>query len=363
MISHLLRNLVYQKSIERRMNPGVMTQLFQFILGLAVLILLHELGHFLVARLLHIEVEEFGIGFPPRMAKLFEAGGTVYSLNWIPLGGFVRPKGENDPSIPGSLAAASPWARLGFLVAGPIMNILIGIILAIGLFYSMGEPISNQVKIAYVDPSSPAATAGLATNDMITAINGQKIDSMQTVIDIIGKNLDKPVQISVQRGSETKIVTLTPRSNPPPNQGAIGIRMTNPTRPISFLTAMERGTQAALDYIHNVLALPLRLIRGTAAPEEGRLLGYRGMFEIYQQLDSPLYFFMAISMSLGIFNLLPIPALDGGRILLTLPEILLRKRIPPKYENMIHLIGFTLLLILLIYINLQDFINPVQLPK
>jgi regulator of sigma E protease len=92
-------------------------------------------------------------------------------------------------------------------------------------------------------------------------------------------------------------------------------------------------------------------------------VGYKGMFDIYQQIREPLWFFMVISMSLGIFNLFPIPALDGGRILFTLPEILLRRRIPPRYENAIHFVGFAMLLLLLIYINLQDFLNPVQLPK
>src|SRR5512139_2779013 len=102
-------------------------QLIVFILGLAALIFIHELGHVIPARLLNVEVEEFGIDFPPRLTKLFEHKGTVFTLNWIPLGGFVRPKGENDPSVPGGLAAASPWVRLGVLVAGPMMNLLTGV--------------------------------------------------------------------------------------------------------------------------------------------------------------------------------------------------------------------------------------------
>jgi len=114
--------------------------------------------------------------------------------------------------------------------------------------------------------------------------------------------------------------------------------------------------------VRGILMLPVRLMSGDAAPQEGRLVGYKGMFDIYQRIESPLWFFMMISISLGIMNLLPIPALDGGRILLTLPEIIIRRRVPVKYENAIHLIGFTALLLLLIYINLQDFINPIQLP-
>jgi regulator of sigma E protease len=104
------------------------------------------------------------------------------------------------------------------------------------------------------------------------------------------------------------------------------------------------------------------MMSGQASPEEGRLVGYRGMFEIYREIQSPLWFFMAISISLGVINLFPIPALDGGRILLTLPEIFFRRRVPPKFENALHMVGFALLLVLLIYVNLQDFINPIQLP-
>jgi regulator of sigma E protease len=341
------------------MNP----QLIQFVLGLAALILIHEFGHFLVARLLHVEVEEFGIGFPPRLVKLFEAGGTEFTLNWIPLGGFVRPKGENDPEVEGGLAAASPWVRLAVLFAGPLMNILVGIILAIFLFYSLGDPITSQVKIDAVSPNSPASEVGLQPGDMILEINGQKIDSSQKLIDLISANLDKPIKMTVQRQGKQITYTLTPRSQHPENEGAVGILLGNPTRPISFGQAISRGALATADYIRNIVLLPVRYFQGTTLPGESRFVGYKGMYDIYQQIPSPLYFFMAISISLGILNLLPIPALDGGRIVLTLPEILLRKRVPPKYENMIHLIGFALLLILLIYINLQDFINPIQIPK
>jgi regulator of sigma E protease len=126
------------------MNTVLLTQLFQFIVGLVALILLHEFGHFIVARLMKVQIEEFGIGFPPRIVKLFEAGGTEFTLNWIPLGGFVRPKGENDPSVPGGLAASSPWVRLGVLLAGPGMNLLIGVLLGILLFYSLGDPIRTS---------------------------------------------------------------------------------------------------------------------------------------------------------------------------------------------------------------------------
>jgi regulator of sigma E protease len=345
------------------MNTVFLTQLFQFIVGLIALILLHEFGHFIVARLLKVEIEEFGIGFPPRMFKLFEASGTEFTINWIPLGGFVRPKGENDPSVQGGLAAASPWVRLGVLVAGPGMNLLIGVILGVMLFYSLGDPILNKVTIQQVAAQSPAAEAGLQSGDLIQTVNGETIDSTQKLQDVIEANLGKPTTVVLQRGDQTITVVLTPRVSPPANQGAVGIVLGHPTRPIGIAAAISRGAGAAYDYGRSVLLLPINMLRGQVTPQEGRPVGFKGMFDIYQQIQSPIFFFMVISISLGIFNLFPIPALDGGRILLTLPEIIVRRRIPPQYENMIHLVGFTLLLILIIYINVQDFINPLQLPK
>lgn len=337
-------------------------QLFQFILGLAALIFIHELGHFLAARLLKVEVEEFGIGFPPRLVKLFEHKGTEFTLNWIPLGGFVRPKGENDPSIPGGLAAASPWVRLGVLFAGPVMNILVGILLGAWLFYSLGDPIQEKVIISEVAPGSPAEQAGLLPGDLFVSVDDQPVTDVTMLQTTIAEHLEKTVTIVVQRGEELVTVQLVPRVNPPEGQGAMGVALTNPTQPISLATASYRGIYAAYQNVRGILMLPVRLMSGDASPQEGRLVGYKGMFDIYQRIQSPLWFFMMISISLGIMNLLPIPALDGGRILLTLPEIIIRRRVPMRYENAIHLIGFTLLILLLIYINLQDFINPIVLP-
>lgn len=334
-------------------------QLFEFIGGIAILIIIHELGHFFAARALKVEVEEFGIGFPPRLVKLFEAKGTKFTLNWIPLGGFVRPKGENDPTIPGGLAAASPWVRLTVLFAGPLANIFLGILLSIIIIYNLGEP--DRVKIAQISPNSPAAQAGMLTGDIILAVNGQEVRSSSELYTQIYNNLGKLTEITIQRDGQVSRVSLVPR-DPPPADGAIGITMETIVKPTSWGKAIPRGMNAAYEYTRNVLSLPVRIAQGEVSPEEGRPLGYKGMFDVYQQIPNPLWFFMIISMSLGIFNLLPIPALDGGRILLTLPEILIKRRIPPQYENMIHLVGFAMLLILLIYINLQDFINPVQIP-
>ncbi len=143
----------------------------------------------------------------------------------------------------------------------------------------------------------------------------------------------------------------------------MGVVLTNPREPITLGQAFTTGVTTTFDYIRETLALPVRVAQGQVTAEEGRLSGYYGMFRIYQWLLNPLYFFMVISISLGILNLLPIPPLDGSRILVTLLEVLFRRRVPENLENVINVVGFALLIILLIYVNVQDVLNPIQLPK
>src|SRR5512132_2220647 len=138
------------------------TNLIRFILIFAGMVIVHELGHFIAARLCNIEVEEFGIGLPtPGAITLFTWKGTRFTLNWLPLGGFVRPKGENDPNVPGGLAAASPWKRLFVLVSGPMMNLLTAVVIYAIIFNMVGVPDTSRVLVDSLSPDSPAAAAGL----------------------------------------------------------------------------------------------------------------------------------------------------------------------------------------------------------
>jgi regulator of sigma E protease len=357
------------------MDTTLFIEIGQFVGALAALIIIHELGHFVVARLFNIEVEEFGLGFPPRLATLFEAGGTKYTLNWIPLGGFVRPKGENDPEVPGGLAAASPWVRLAVLAAGPLANLLVGVLLYTIILSRIGAPIRDQVQIIEVAPNSPAQQAGLRAGDLILEVGEQDINSTDDLQSTIHDRLGEATAITFQRDGQVQEVVLTPREDPPEGEGAIGIVMSNPTRPVSLLEAFPRGVLGVFQHGRQILAFPVQMIRGDVSPEEGRFVGFKGMFDIYQEVRQSepgpivpagvqvLGFFATITISLGILNLLPIPALDGGRILFVLPEIVIGRRIPQEYENVINLVSFALLLVLLLYINLQDFVNPIELPR
>jgi regulator of sigma E protease len=339
------------------------TDILTFILGIIILIVLHEFGHFIAARALKVEVEEFGLGFPPRVTRLFRAWGTDFTLNAIPLGGFVRPKGENDRTVAGGLAAASPWVRIIVSVSGPAMNILVGVLLGAVIFYNLGKPVTNKVLIEQVVEGSPAALAGLRAGDLIIKVNGSEINSQQVLKDITQQNLGASIALVYQRGGQSYTINLIPRAKPPEGQGAMGVVLTNPREPITLGQAFTTGISATYDNIRQILTLPVRIAQGKVTGEDARVHGYFGMFQFYRWLLNPLLFFMLISISLGVINLLPIPPLDGSRILVTLIEVLFRRRVPENFENAINLIGFALLVILLIYINAQDFIHPIQLPK
>jgi len=345
-------------------------QLIIFIAGIAILIFVHEMGHFVAAKLLKVDVEEFGIGFPPRIVTLFEALGTKFSLNWIPLGGFVRLSGENDPEVEGGFAASKPWVRLMILAAGPITNILVGLLLGILFIYSVGEEVPGRVLIKDLIDDAPAQLTGFEQGDVFLSINGVPIETTTGAIEEIQKYPNTPILIEIEREGEILTIEVVPEPDKVTFEdgseqeiGKIGALIGNDRRPVAVTTAIVDGTVEFTNIIKFIGTFPVQLIRGEISPEEGRFVGYRGMFEIYQATPSPLWFFMMISIMLGIFNLLPIPALDGGRIALILPEILLRRRVPAKYENIIHLVGFIVLILFMIYVNIQDWINPIQLPQ
>ena len=343
--------------------------IIQFILAIASLILIHEIGHFVAAKIVGIEVTEFGIGFPPRILKLFEYRGTEYTLNWIPLGGFVRPKGMIDPDEPGGLGAAKPMKRIFFYLAGSAMNFLAGFVLYSILFFRLGEPIPDQILVSKVVPDSPAAAAGLQEGDYIRSINGEPLDSTYELIDITQEHLGDEITVAFSRDDTEHNVTLIPRVEHPENEGPIGIQMVNPYLPIPWTRAFSLGSQILISYPSMLLDV--------IKTDEFRLSGYKGIYDAYEyntELDAEandggilgintLGFLANISISLGLLNLFPIPAFDGGRILFTLPEIIFRKKIPAKYENILNAIGFAFLLLILVYVNIKDIIDPIVLPK
>jgi regulator of sigma E protease len=301
--------------------------IIEFIITLGALIFIHELGHFIVCKLLKIEVEEFGFGIPPRALTLFTLGGTKFTLNWLPLGGFVRPKGENDPSIPGSFASHNPWKRIAVFLAGPTMNLLTAVVLFIAIYGIIGSlPDRNRVQLVDISPNSPASVAGLKAGDILVSIGGTDINAMDKVKPVIYANLGKPLDFTYQRDGVMHQVTVTPLINPG-SAGAVGIVMSYPMIPFKIGAAIPESFTTLRDYVKELFSMLGRIIQGQATGPEGRLVGIKGMFDLYSsvresagtpgvpQIVNVMMFIASISISLGIMNLLPIPAVDGGRIL------------------------------------------------
>jgi len=287
-------------------------------------------------------------------------------------------KGESGDSMePGSFAAANPWRRLTVLLGGPFMNLLLGVILFAFIFSQTGTPDTSKVEIQQVAPNSPAAQSGLAAGDIFVSIDNMPINSMNTLSKVVANSLGKQVDITVLSNGVTKSVLVTPRVNPPAGEGALGVILTNPLVPTSIFSAFPQAVQTTLAQGKQLILLPYQLITGQISSQQGRVVSVVGIYDIFSQIQSQdqasgvtpvnmflniLGFFALISVALGYTNLLPIPALDGGRILFLLPELLFKKKVKPEFENAVHFVGFALLMVLMVVLVINDIVNPIAIP-
>jgi regulator of sigma E protease len=343
-----------------------------FFIVLTPIVLVHELGHFWAARLSNVRVEEFGFGLPPRALKIAEKKGTIYSLNWIPLGGFVRPAGEDDPSVEGGLAGASKRVRFFVLVAGAGANM----IMAFVIFWIVGIIGSPAVAIADVNPDSPAQAAGLLSGDVVLEVDGVKADSSRAIADPMYAKGGQPVDMLVLRDGQEIPLTVIPRETgeyDPAVEGPIGVALSLSSggeritrNPVEAAVSASRSIG---NYVRLFVSVPGMLIRGELSPDEARPLSIVGISQIAgrsveatastRDLFPVLNMIAFINVALGLTNLLPIPALDGGRILFVLIEAVRGRRIEPEREGMVHIIGMLVLLGLMVLLVVQDIVNPI----
>ncbi len=339
-----------------------------FVIMLSVLVLVHELGHFATAKLSKIKVEEFGMGFPPRIFGI-RRGETIYSINAIPFGGFTKMLGEEDPTFPGSLASKSHATRFMVLAAGSVMNILLPIVLfSISLMIPHDARVET-VQIQEVAVDSPAQQAGIATGDIILKIDNRLIKNRADISYLIQLNLGSTVKILIQKPDGTqKEITATPRWKPPQGQGAIGIMVTGINSSVireayPFWEAIPAGAKKCWEVLilfRNEVAG--WFVKGTSP----QLTGPIGIAQITGEvaksgISSLLEFASLISISLGVCNLFPFPGLDGGRLVFVILEWFRRgKRISPKKEGLIHLTGFIILLMLIIFVTYFDVLHIIQ---
>lgn len=343
--------------------------ILSFFIVLSVLVIVHELGHFLVARRNGIIVEEFGFGYPPRLAVLFKRNGVLYTLNAIPFGGFVRMRGEDAEAGPESFTAQPKRVRAAVLLAGPAMNLLLAVLL-FTLSSLWGRPMpAPGAEITAIAPGSPAEQAGLLPGDVILEVAGQAIAAPTDLTLLTREHLGRSMALTVRRAGQTLTVNIVPRADPPPGEGPMGVAVRSPVevRSLPLGEAVMSGITSTAVFVVGTLMLPVLLLRGLVPAEMARPIGPVGIaqlaggaveFSVATGMAFPILQLMAIlSAALAVTNLLPLPALDGGRLLFILIESIRGRRIDPAKEGIVHLIGMALLVTLMILITYQDVVQ------
>lgn len=358
-----------------------MTGLFYWltaILLLSLLIVVHELGHFYAARLCGLRVVSFGIGFGPKLWSRMGKDGVQYTVRALPLGGYCRFYGEDEqvspdaeplrPGVPpftekDALYRQPVWKRAVMIAAGPLMNFALAIVVILLVYTLVGLPVV-QPFVGAVDPESPAAEAGLMPGDWFLEVNGTAVASTETVQTEIAQNTGVPVDLVMQRGTETFSVRITPRFDEALGYARIGINF-GQTR---VTVGLGRAIPYTFQSVGNMVTQIFGFLRGliTSGAGVGDMAGPIGAIAIVKEetqangLLAYLTMAASISVNLGLFNLLPIPGLDGSRLIFLGLEAVRRKRIDPNKEGLVHLIGVGVLLLLMLPVYIRDILRLFQ---
>ncbi len=343
-----------------------MTGLLSFLIIFSLLIFIHELGHFVAAKLAGVTVEEFGFGYPPRLLTLGRWRGTLLTINVLPFGGFVR-MNEDNPSAPGSLANKPRWVRALVFGAGSLMNLLLAIVLFSATFL-LGAP--TQVEgpgtgVYVVAPNSPAYEAGILPGDNLVAIGGVEIRDVDHAIGLIQAHVGAPVEIQWRRDALLMAATVVPRADPPPEEGSLGVGLGLPLERQSYPLheAVPLGVRTVFGVVASMYEAVRDAVAGKAAFEVSGPVGiYQYTVEAVKTGFSRLIELTGLlSINLFLLNLLPLPALDGGRLVFVLLEwVRGGRRIPPEREGMVHFVGLVVMVMvmfLVTYVDVRRLIN------
>lgn len=327
-----------------------MQTILSSILVFGMLIFFHELGHFIVAKLSDIKVNEFSLGLGPQLISM-KLKETHYSIRLLPFGGYVKMEGEDtDTSDPRAFNNKSALVRLGVILAGPLMNFILAILL-LGIigFYS-GVP-TRQVTVT---PGEPAKISGIQDNDIIHAIDGRKVGHWEEIVEIISGRHNEKISVTVIRDGKYIDYDVTTTVEPKTQRGIIGIKSVMQKH--SVLESIKYGYKKTVLILKLILVGIYQVLTGKVKADVvgpvglAHIVGEAAKIGVYQVL----YIAAVISANLGLFNLFPIPALDGGRGIFLVFELLRGKPVEPEKEGLIHFIGFALLMFLMILILFKD---------
>lgn len=331
---------------------------------IAILIFVHELGHFIAARRVGIPVHEFSLGFGPKLLST-RRGETDYSLRLIPLGGFVRMAGEEpgDMENPDGFNTRTPWEKMQVSFAGPFMNFVLAVLIYIYAFAVIGvaQPIDDAI-IGEVLKDKPAYEAGLKAGDRILAVNNHKINSWNQFVDSIQRNpAGKELQVTISRNQETKVLSMVPVESD--GKPIIGVVNQFTFERQGILTAIKMGFIQTYHMTGAMISSLGMIFTGAVSTKD--LAGPVGITNLVgQAANSGLVYLLSfsafLSINLGFLNLLPIPALDGSRIVFAVVEAIRRKPMNPEREGFIHWVGFLFLMLLILVVTYNDIVRLIK---
>lgn len=342
-----------------------------FLIFLSVLIIIHELGHFIFAKILKVGVEEFGIGFPPRLffVKFKE---TLYSLNLILFGGFVKLRGETDISDPRGFLAQHPLKKILIVFGGVLFNLFFAY-LVFSFGYLIGLPEYSEkfenITILQVYPDSPAEKAGLKIGDQLLYFkyNEQeiKIDSYKNLREVLKNYIGKEIVIGVKRGPsqfEIKLIPAIQKETGPLGIAFSSLKLEKKRFPQNFYFGFIRSYETIYNLLIAFKDFFVKFFREAKVAKE--VVGPLGIYDIYTQmrvlgLSYVLHFIALVSLNLALINILPFPALDGGRLFIYVGELVTRKKLPLNIENIINTLGFLFLIFLMILITVKDILKKI----
>ncbi len=348
-----------------------------FLATLSVLVLIHELGHMIIAKKRGVLVEEFGFGLPPRIFGI-KMGKTLYSINLLPFGGFVKLYGEEyDEKIKINLrkfafSYKNPWEKALIIIGGVIGNFILGWLIYSYLF-TQGVPVpSNKIIIENVVYNSPAEKAGIKKNDIIKSflISNQTIElkKSEDLVNLSKKYAGREVRLIIIRQNKEILITVVPRKNPPQNQGPLGVVITHFfEKKYPWWQAPFYGLIDSFKILINIFSEFFKLLyyfiinKSQTIDVAGPIGIARYTSEIIKfGKNAYLEFLALLSLNLAVINILPFPALDGGRLVFVLYEGITKKKINKKIEYYLNLFGFLILILLAIIISVNDIIKIIK---
>ena len=338
-------------------------RVIEALLLLSVLVMIHELGHYTAGRLLGFTILEYAIGMGPKLVG-FQKNGIEYNLRALPLGGMCRFYGEDDGvADERCFNAQKVWKRFIVILSGPVMNFVLAFVLAVILLLGWGVADETLVLVQSINENSPAQAAGIEIGDRFLTVDGKAIESMDDLIDMVHAADANHMEAVVLRDGREETVILSDLYNPEADANMMGVTISYGTKKVGLLYAMGEGAA----YCWEMAGLVFKSL-GMLFTREATIQDMTGPVGIVQLLgqaaESGWYTVLSLcvmlSVNLGIVNLFPIPALDGGRLLFIIIEWVRGKPVPPEKEGLVHLIGFGLLLILVAVITFNDVLRLIR---